>query len=394
MPQARRRALRHCTALAAGLLIAACPAVRAADAPAATKSANHLMASGNLKSAEIELRNAIQESPRDPLLRTQLARVYLQLGDPISAEREARAARDRDGKEADYLPVLIDALLRQGKFADLTDLVKPGKRPAALESKVRLALGIAAAGLHDRAQAEKMLNDAIRLDPSAQPPKITLARVLAATDPAEANKLLDQVLAADPRSVEGLLIKGELDRIQGHPKAALSRFDAALAIDPKNIAVRLSRASLNVAEANYPAADADLDPILKAAPNNFMANYLRALELAKQQKYAAADQLFDRLSPGFDKFPAGYYLQGATKLALGQFALAEDVLDRYLTQFPADPRAARLAAVAALRQGAPARAIGYLKPFAGKSPPDPQTAHLARQRLYGKRQARTGAPAI
>ena len=103
---------------------------------------------------------------------------------------------------------------------------------------MRLALGIAAAGLHDRARAEKMLNDAIRLDPSAQPPKIALARVLAATDPAEANKLLDQVLAADPRSVEGLLIKGELERIQGHPKAALSRFDAALAIDPKNVAVR------------------------------------------------------------------------------------------------------------------------------------------------------------
>ena len=376
MPQARRRALRHCAAVAAGLLIAASPAVRAADAPAAAKSANHLIASGNLKSAEIELRNAIQESPRDPLLRTQLARVYLQLGDPISAEREARAARDRDGKEADYLPVLIDALLRQGKFADLTDLVKPGKRPAALESKVRLALGIAAAGQHDRVRAEKLLNDAIRLDPSSQPPKIALARVLAATDPAAANKLLDEVLAADPRSVEGLLIKGELARIQGHPKAALSRFDAALAIDPKNLAVRLSRASLNVAEANYPAADVDLDAILKAAPGNFMANYLRALELAKQQKYAAADRLFDRLSPGFDKFPAGYYLEGATKLALGQFALAEDLLDRYLTQFPGDPKAARLAAVAALRQGASARAIGYLKPVADKPPPDPQLLTL------------------
>ncbi len=129
--------------------------------------------------------------------------------------------------------------------------------------------------------------------------------MLAATDPAEANKLLDQVLAADPRSVEALLIKGELARIQGHPKAALSRFDAALAIDPKNLAVRLSRASLNIAEANYPAADADLNAILKGAPNNFMANYLRALELAKQQKYAAADQLFDRLSPGFEQVSGG-----------------------------------------------------------------------------------------
>ena len=98
-----------------------------------------------LKATEIELRNAIQESPQDPLLRSQLARVYLQLGDPISAEREARAARDRNGKEADYLPVLLESMMRQGKFADLADLVKPGNRAPPLESKVRLALGIAAA---------------------------------------------------------------------------------------------------------------------------------------------------------------------------------------------------------------------------------------------------------
>ncbi len=45
-----------------------------------------------------------------------------------------------------------------------------------------------------------MMTDAIRLDPNALPPKITLARLLAATNPAGANKLLDQALAIDPRS--------------------------------------------------------------------------------------------------------------------------------------------------------------------------------------------------
>ena len=345
-------------------------AAEAADSPASAKTADHSVTSGNLKSTEIELRNAIQESPQDPLLRSQLARVYLQLGDPVSAEREARAARERKGKEVDYLPVFIDALLRQGKPSDLVDQVKPGDRPAALESKVRLGLGIAAAELHDRAKAETMLSDSIRLDPSALPPKIALARVLAATDPSKAGKLLDQALTADPRSIEALQVKGDLARAQGDLKTAMSLFEAALKIDPKNVSARLSRANLNVAEGNYAAADEDLDPILKASPGNFMASYLRALELAKQQKYAAADRLFDRISPIFPRFPAGYYLQGATKLALGQSAQAEDALERYLTLSPGDPKAARLAAIAALRQGAADRAIGYLKPAVDKSPQD------------------------
>ena len=35
-------------------------------------------------------RNAIREAPQDPVLRARLADVYLQLGDAVSAEREAR----------------------------------------------------------------------------------------------------------------------------------------------------------------------------------------------------------------------------------------------------------------------------------------------------------------
>ena len=43
----------------------------------------------------------------------QFAGMYLRLGDAAWAEREARAARDLNADEADYLPVLIDALLLQ-----------------------------------------------------------------------------------------------------------------------------------------------------------------------------------------------------------------------------------------------------------------------------------------
>jgi cellulose synthase operon protein C len=279
------------------------------------------------------------------------------LGDPILAEREARAARERNGAEADYLPVLDQALLRQGKFQELADLVRPGNRPSTLESQVRWALGMAAAGQHDNARAQSLLQDAIRLDPKAAPPKIGLARLIAASNPAQANKLLDEVLAANPRAVEALEVKGELARAKGDLQAAKSDFDAALQIDPRNVATRLSRTSLNIAQGNYEAADEDLNPILKANPNNFMANYLRAVEEGKQKQYAAADRLLDRLSLAFDQFPAGYYVQGVIKVELGQYAQAEAILTKYLDRARGDARAARLAAFAALQQHAPSRGL-------------------------------------
>src|SRR5215472_11747099 len=336
-------------------------AAYAKDSPTSVKEVDQYIAQGDLKAAEITLRNAIRDAPQDPVLRARLAEVYLQEGDAQSAEREARAAREHNGNEADYLPVLADALLRQGKFADLIDSVQPGDRDPILESKVRTALGAAAVGLQDQAKAEALLGEAIKLDPKAVRQKIRLARVLSRTKPAEADKLIDEVLAANPRAVEALRVKGEMLRIRGDQDGAIRLFDQVLKIDPNNISARLSRANVNITLGKYKAAEEDIDPILKASPDHFMANYLRGLELAKQQKYAEADRIFDRVSPGFTTFWPGYYAQGATKFKLEQYAGAETSLGKYLAHMPDNMEAARLTATAALQQHAPQRAVEYLK---------------------------------
>src|SRR5271167_1050390 len=240
MPGGERRWRR--IVVAGALAALAWSAAYAKDSTASVKEAEQYIVQGNLKAAEIELRNAIREAPQDPVLRARLAEVYLQQGDSQSAEREARAARERNGNEADYLPVLADALLGQRKFADLIDSVQPADRNPALESKVRTALGIAAAGLRDRAKAETLLNEAIKLDPSAARPKIQLARLLTGTKPAEADKLIDEAIAANPRSAEALQVKGEMLSNRGDQEGAMRLFDQALKIDPNNISAHLGRA--------------------------------------------------------------------------------------------------------------------------------------------------------
>jgi putative PEP-CTERM system TPR-repeat lipoprotein len=376
MPKARRHYLWHLPAFAAALLAIACLGGNAKESTSSIKDAEQYIAKGDLKAAEIELRNAVRQSPDNPLIRARLAQVYLNLGDAISAEREARAAHERNGDEADYLSILADALLRQGKFTDVLDLIRPGDRAPALESKVRSSLGAAAVGLNDRQKAETMFRDALRLDPGAAQPKVQLARLLNKQNPEEADKLIDAAVAAEPRSPDILRVKAEMLQARGDHDGAIRLLDDALNIDPKNVQAHLGRSNINIALGKFKAADEDLDPILKATPNNFLANFLRALELAKQQQYAAADRIFDRISPAFPKFLAGYYQQGATKLALGQFAQAESILGKYLAQVPLEPRASRLIASAALQQRAPSRAIDYLKPLVDKSTADAETLSL------------------
>ena len=94
MPEARRHHARRTLAFAAALLAIACLGANAKDSSTSVKDAEQYLAKGDLKAAEIELRNAVRQSPQDPVLRARLAQAYLQLGDPASAEREARAARE------------------------------------------------------------------------------------------------------------------------------------------------------------------------------------------------------------------------------------------------------------------------------------------------------------
>src|SRR5207302_11205742 len=83
---------------------------------------------GNLRAAEIELRNAVRQSPQDAHLHALLAEIYLKLGESPSAEREARSTRDLGGAEADYLLILAESMSRQGKLADIQAQIKPGQR--------------------------------------------------------------------------------------------------------------------------------------------------------------------------------------------------------------------------------------------------------------------------
>jgi len=373
MPGGERRYRWRRVIVAGAFAALAWSAAYAKDSTGYIKEAEQYIAQGDLKAAEIQLRNAIREAPQDPVLHARLAEVYLQEGDASSAEREARGARDRNGNEADYLPVLADALLRQEKFANLIDLVQPGDRDPVLESKLRTALGTAAWGLVDRAKAETLLGEAVKLDPTAARPKIQLARLLSGTKPAEADKLIDEAIAANQHSAEALQVKSEMLRSRDDQEGAKRLLDEALKIDPKNISAHLSRADVNIALGKYKAADEDIDPILKASPDQFMANYLRGLELAKQEKYAEADSILDHISPGFATFWPGYYVQGATKLKLGQYAQAEASLGKYRAHVPDDMGAARLIATAALQQQAAPRAIEYLKPLVDKMPADAAT---------------------
>jgi Tfp pilus assembly protein PilF len=257
--------LWHSVAFAVALCASPYLAAIAKDSGSVQDAAQYLK-DEDPKAALITLKNAIRKSPQNPTIHVEIAKLYFRLGDAASAEREARAARDLKGDEADYLPVLLDAMLARKEFKEIYDQIEPGDRNPVLESKVRTALGTAAVRLGYDTRAEALLRDAIKLDPSVVEPRIQLARFLSGTRPEEAAEVIDEAIAANPKSAELLQVKGDMLWSRSDANGAVQAFGEALEIDPDYQLAQLSRANVNVAQGEFAAADQDLDPIRSCRP--------------------------------------------------------------------------------------------------------------------------------
>src|SRR3954447_19138500 len=88
---------------------------------------------GDLKAAQINLRNAVRSDPQNAEAHYWLGKVSLEMGDPGAAEREARAARDRGFDQHQAVPLLAQTMLAQRKLKELLSELQPGGKDPVLD---------------------------------------------------------------------------------------------------------------------------------------------------------------------------------------------------------------------------------------------------------------------
>ena len=307
--------------------------VRADDLADARKA----LQKGDLRAAQINLRNAVRSDPQNAEAHFWLGKVSLELGDAVAAEREARAASDRGFDRRQAVPLLAQSMLSQQKEKDLLAELQPDGKDAALDASILVARGYAQIALKNMDEAQASFALAEKTAPNAVEPLLASARLLSARGDLEGAKdKIDRALNAQPKSPEALLAKAESLRTRGDATGSLAVLDQMLTDQPGNMRALLDRAGLLIATGKPDKAKADLDVVLKATPGNVQASYLQAVLQVQAKDYKAADATLDKINAFIARIPRGYFLQSVVKEQLGQTAQAEEAIRRHIARTPND----------------------------------------------------------
>src|ERR1700712_1628451 len=277
-----------------GAWIGAFPIAAHADYLSTAKAS---LQKGDLKSAQIDLRNAVRSDPQNAEAHYWLGRVTFELGDPVASEREAIAARERGFDPHQTVPLLAQALLAQNKFDELLNTLKPEGKDPLLDASILVARGYAQVAMKRPEDAQKSFAEAEQVSPNAVEPLLADARLsVARADLAGARQKIDRAIAAQPKSSEALLAKAQLLRLSNDIAGAIAVLDELITDQPSVMQARLDRASLELSAGKNDAAKADIDAVLKGTPGNVQAIYLQAVMEAQSRNYKAADADLDRIS--------------------------------------------------------------------------------------------------
>ena len=196
---------------------------------------------GDMRTARVELMNALQADPDDRAARILQARVQLALGDGVAAESELARARQLGVPIEQTRHLFAHArLLQNDPQGALNEAAAAPPSYAGYAARIR---GRAFMALGDNGNAAAEFDRAVRLAPRDGAVWTDVGRFRRSTgDVAGALRAVDRALAAAPRNAEALVLRGELTRGQYGLAAALPWFDRALDVDPGNVAALLERA--------------------------------------------------------------------------------------------------------------------------------------------------------
>lgn len=387
MPPASRHALRAGAAILAVALAAGC----GQDNPdKLVASAKDFIAKQDYKSAEVQLKSALQKQPERGEARYLLGLATLETGDYATAEKEFRRALDYKYSPDAAYPQLARALALQGEHRKLvTELAAVRPQNAAARARLQTELGYAYLALGQVKEARAAFATALADQPGDPAARVGEARLMAAEGNLDgAMKRVNEVLAQSPGLAEAALLKGEIHSARREHEAAVGAMREVVKTQPLNGGARFAIGMLLIEAGKLDEATAEIDAMKKAVPRDMRSRYLEALVLFRRNEPAKAKDAIDQVLRAAPDHGPSLVLSGAIDYQLGQLGTAENALRKALARQPQNTYARSLLAAIYLRLGQPGRAEEVLEPGLRQAPNDPQLLRVAGEVAISNNDAR------
>ncbi|MEA3641359.1 MAG: XrtA/PEP-CTERM system TPR-repeat protein PrsT [Lamprobacter sp.] len=361
--------------LAAALVVVTACGQTSFSAEEHVAQARQAYAEGDIRTAIIEIKNALQQDPAQAEARLLLGEYNLAIGNGVEAEAELVRAQEL-GADPDQLRLpLVRAWLLQGKTEEIIAATDADEALDSAQGPELLTLRGQALLTQGRADdARATLQQALELEPTNAEALLGMAWVALLEDDREASRdSLQAALDSDPESSRAWELLGDLERDANQFDAAEAAYGKAIETTNLPFTPRFKRALTRVFQQDYEGAEKDLQVLRKQSAQNPAVSYLSGLIAFYRQDYnQARTSLEETLSRDGNYMPAVFYL-GATQYALENWQQASSYLNRYTGQFPNSPEANRLLALTRLRDGDSERAERALNAILQNNPEDQAT---------------------
>ena len=334
-----------------------------------------------MRTARVELLNALQADPEDKAARVMQARVDLALGDGVAAESEIVRARQSGVPPGETAHLLAHAELLQGDAR--AALRRGGRRRAEHEAYAARIRGRAYMALGDSGNALAAFNRALVLAPDDSGVWTDVARFRRSNgDVAGALEAADRAVAARPRNAEALVLRGVLTRGQYGLAAAIPWFDRALDVDGGNVEALIERAITYGDIGRMSDMLADAREVHRLTGGHPTAYYLEAVLAARARNFALARSLWDRTRRRLRRHARpGACSSRAIDFETGNEEQAARRLAGLVADQPGNRRARRLLAAAQWRMGDAAATVATLRPIADRPDADSYSLSLIGRAL-------------
>lgn len=342
---------------------------------------------GDLVSAVIELKTAASINPDNPEARWLLGKLYVEIGDGETGEKELNKARELG---VDYKSLEIPlgrAWFLQGEYQKILDEIKVVSNDAAYrKAKILTLRGDAHRDLGQYEYAEKRYKEAIEVNSEHLDAYVGMSRMLFRQNNLdEARTFFNQAEQREPLNSDVLLMKGDLLYALKDFSSSMQAYSKLLEQKKHNLRARLGLSLAQLADDRVEEAVKNLNEILKISPNHSYSNYLRGLAAFVLKDYQVAKNYTGKVLNETPKHLPSLLVSGASSFALAEYEQALSRIERVVAAAPGYEEARRLLGVTYQRLGNDLMALEVLKPLVTK---DLDDATLLSQ--LGGLAARTG----